>query len=133
MPWAELMPVTTDRILDLSEGGFRLRAENRQLILERKDEEARSVPFEELAVLIVSNAWTTYSHTVLTTLAANHSRHGHSNRQCHSVSECPLTAFHSITARRPSSWWSVSERPLTANQAGRGRAGSGRAGSYLDI
>jgi CRISPR-associated protein Cas1 len=63
------MSVTTDRVLDLSEGGFRLRAENRQLILERKDEEARSVPFEEVAVLIVSNAWTTYSHSVLTTLA----------------------------------------------------------------
>jgi CRISPR-associated protein Cas1 len=63
------MSVTTDRILDISDGGYRLRAENRQLVLEKKDELPRTVPFEEIAVLLVSNSWVSYTHTVLTTLA----------------------------------------------------------------
>ena len=63
------MSVTTDRILDISDGGYRLRAENRQLVLEKKDEPPRTVPFEEIAVLLVSNAWVSYTHAVLTALA----------------------------------------------------------------
>lgn len=63
------MSVTTDRILDISDGGFHLRAENRQLVLEKKGELPRTVPFEEIAVLLVSNSWCTYTHTALVLLA----------------------------------------------------------------
>jgi len=58
-----------NRIIEISEGGYYLRIENRQLLLEKKDEPVKSIPVSDIAVLVLGNAWTTYSHSVLSVLA----------------------------------------------------------------
>jgi len=63
------MSVTTDRIIDISENPVHLRLENRQLVVEGDSSPARTIPFEEIAVLIVSNSRVTYSNAVLQSLA----------------------------------------------------------------
>lgn len=60
----------TDRILDLAETPARLRARNRLLVLERDEAEPLTIPFEDLAVLIVSQTQVTYSHAVLAGITA---------------------------------------------------------------
>ena len=59
----------TDRILDISDSGCRLRVENRQLLISRDEGVPASIPLEEVAALVVSQAYTTYSHAVLSGLA----------------------------------------------------------------
>lgn len=58
-----------NRIIEISEGGYFLRIENRQLLLEKKDEQTKSIPVSDIAVLVLGNTWTSYSHSVLSVLA----------------------------------------------------------------
>jgi len=58
-----------NRIIEISEGGYFLRIENHQLLLERKNETAKSIPVSDIAILVLGNTWTTYTHSVLSTLA----------------------------------------------------------------
>lgn len=59
----------TDRILDITEDGYHLRTENFQFVLERKGAEPRTIPVEDIAVLILSNRQTTCSQCMLAELA----------------------------------------------------------------
>jgi CRISP-associated protein Cas1 len=64
------MSATTDRIVDITDSGYHISVENCQLVLAKKGEfSRRTIPISELAVLIVSNLWTTYSHAALCSLA----------------------------------------------------------------
>jgi len=61
----------TNRILDISEQGFYLRAENGLLVIEEKDRDkpSRTIPFEDIAVIILSNRQIVLSQSVLSYLA----------------------------------------------------------------
>ena len=63
------MSATTDRIVEISEGDCLLKVENDQLIVSRRNSPNCSIPLEEIAVLVISNSWVTYSHSVLSGLA----------------------------------------------------------------
>lgn len=94
------MSATTDRVLDISEDGVRLSSHLEQLVIEPKDKPARTFPYAELAVLVVSNSWVTYAHSVLQNLAV----HGGVLVACDAkhlpVSMClPLTG-HSVPTER---------------------------------
>ena len=94
------MSATTDRVLDISEEGVRLSSHLEQLVIEPKDKPARTFPYAELAVLVVSNPWVVYAHSVLQNLAV----HGGVLVACDSkhlpASMClPLTG-HSVPAER---------------------------------
>jgi CRISPR-associated protein Cas1 len=59
----------TNRILDISQEGTALRVRNDQLVVQRNGEkEEKTVPLEDIAILVVSHAQTTYTHSVLTGL-----------------------------------------------------------------
>ena len=58
-----------NRIIEISEGGYFLRVEDRQLVLEKKGEAAKRIPLCDIAVLVLGTTWATYSHTVLSGLA----------------------------------------------------------------
>lgn len=60
----------TNRILDFSEGGVFLRVENAQLAVERKDQPARTIPLDDIAVLIAATGWMTFTQSVVAELAA---------------------------------------------------------------
>lgn len=59
----------TDRIIDLSEEPARLSVRYSNLVIEREDAEAVTVPLEELAVLVVSHPQVSLTHAVLAGLA----------------------------------------------------------------
>lgn len=59
----------TNRILDISQEGTTLRVRNDQLVIQRNSEkDDKTVPLEDIAILVVSHAQTTYTHSVLTGL-----------------------------------------------------------------
>lgn len=58
-----------NRIIEISEGGYFLRVEDRQLVLEKKGETAKRIPLSDIAVLVLGTTWATYSHSVLSGLA----------------------------------------------------------------
>ena len=58
-----------DRIVDISEGAANLRVENRQLIVERKEQPPRSMPMDEIGVLVLGTSWLTMTQPVLSTLS----------------------------------------------------------------
>ena len=79
---------------------MRLTSHLEQLVIEPKDKPARTFPYAELAVLVVSNPWVTYAHSVLQKLA----EYGGVLVACDAkhlpVSMClPLTG-HSVPAER---------------------------------
>ena len=55
----------TDRIIDLSDTGARLSVRHAQLVIERNESAAVSVPLEEICTLIASNRAVVYSNAVL--------------------------------------------------------------------
>ncbi len=61
----------SNRILDLSEEGGYLKVQDGQLIIERADKTPISVPFPDIAVLVVSNPQVTYTHTTLALLVGS--------------------------------------------------------------
>lgn len=60
-----------NRILDIGEMPARLRVENGLLVAGFPDQDSVSIPFEEVAVLIVSHHQVTYTHAVLARLASS--------------------------------------------------------------
>lgn len=56
------------RTLDISQGPTRLSIEDDQLVLTRQKEEIGRVPCEDIGVLLVDHAATTYTHAVFTRL-----------------------------------------------------------------
>lgn len=56
------------RTLEISDGPTFLRIENDQLVLERHKEELARVPAEDIGILLVDSASTTYTHSVFTRL-----------------------------------------------------------------
>ncbi|AKJ65239.1 type II CRISPR-associated endonuclease Cas1 [Kiritimatiella glycovorans] len=63
----------TNRILDVSKEGTSLSIRHEQLVIrQRGQDKEKTVPLEDIAILVVSNAQTTYTHPVLTGL----SKHG---------------------------------------------------------
>lgn len=60
----------TDRILDISEEPAYLRVRNANLVVGRNGAEKATVPFEDLAVLVVSHPQVTYTQAVLSALIA---------------------------------------------------------------
>lgn len=59
----------TDRVLDLSAEPARLSVRMGLLVLERKDQPEVTMPFEDLAVLVVSHRRVSYTHSVLMELS----------------------------------------------------------------
>src|SRR3989442_10322034 len=60
----------TNRILDLAETPARLRVEYAQLVIERDGQPAVTVPIADLAVLIVSHPQVSFTHAVISNIAA---------------------------------------------------------------
>lgn len=60
----------TNRILDFSEGGTYLRVENSQLVIERKNEETRTIPIVDIAAVVLGTTWLSLTAPVLSELAA---------------------------------------------------------------
>lgn len=59
-----------NRVIEISEGPVRLRVEHLQLIIEKKDTEScRSVPIEDLAVVVLATSQASYTHAVFSELA----------------------------------------------------------------
>jgi len=58
----------TDRIIDISEESVHLSARNSLLVIERSCEEV-TIPLEDIAVVVVSHPWVTFTHAVFTGLA----------------------------------------------------------------
>lgn len=66
--------MTENRILDITETSFYLRAENNLLIMEEKNNENAppiTIPFSDIAVVILSNKQNILTQSVLSSLAAN--------------------------------------------------------------
>ncbi len=70
MPSAHFIAHVTNRILDFSDGGAFLRVENQQLVVERKEQAVRTIPLEDIAVLVAGTTWLTLTQSVLSELAA---------------------------------------------------------------
>ena len=67
--WGVTRPMY-NRILDISDSPARLRVKLNQLVLERRDQPAVTVPLAELAVLIVSHPQVSYTQAVLANISA---------------------------------------------------------------
>lgn len=62
----------TNRVIEISEGPVRLRVENLQLVIEKRDSESpRSVPIEDLAVVVLATMYASYTHAVFSELASH--------------------------------------------------------------
>ena len=94
------MSATTDRVLDISEDGVRLSSHLDQLVVEPKEKPSRTFPFSELAVLVVSNPWVVYAHSVLQNLAENGGVLVVCNAKHLPASMCLPLAGHSVPAER---------------------------------
>ena len=60
-----------NRILEISQAPARLRIEHRQLVIQQEELPIRSVPLEDIAVLIVAHPQVSYTQAVLSDLVAN--------------------------------------------------------------
>jgi CRISPR-associated protein Cas1 len=56
------------KTIEIATAGTRLSIAHRQLVIERPDEETRTLPCEDIGVLIVDHPQTSYTHSVFTTL-----------------------------------------------------------------
>ena len=64
------MSAGIERIIDLSEGDAHLRVENEQLVVDREGEESKTIPMEEVAVVIAAHPRLTFTHGLLSLLAS---------------------------------------------------------------
>jgi CRISP-associated protein Cas1 len=56
------------KTVEIATAGTRLSVAHRQLVIERPDEEKRTLPCEDIGVLVVDHPQTSYTHAVFTTL-----------------------------------------------------------------
>jgi CRISPR-associated protein Cas1 len=56
------------KTVEIATAGTRLSVAHRQLVVERPDEEKRTLPCEDIGVLVVDHPQTSYTHSVFTTL-----------------------------------------------------------------
>ncbi|MGI8526562.1 MAG: type II CRISPR-associated endonuclease Cas1 [Pseudolabrys sp.] len=56
------------KTVEIATAGARLSISHRQLVIERPDEEQRTLPCEDIGVLVVDHPQTSYTHSVFTTL-----------------------------------------------------------------
>ena len=56
------------RTVEIATAGARLSIAHRQLVIERPDEEKRTLPCEDIGVLVVDHPQTSYTHSVFTAL-----------------------------------------------------------------
>lgn len=56
------------KTVEIATAGTRLSVAHRQLVIERPDEEKRTLPCEDIGVLVVDHPQTSYTHSVFTTL-----------------------------------------------------------------
>ena len=61
----------THRVIEVSSAPARLSIRNRQLMIERQDQENASIPVEDIALLLLNNRGISLSHAVLTELPEN--------------------------------------------------------------
>ncbi|MDR0609244.1 MAG: type II CRISPR-associated endonuclease Cas1 [Planctomycetaceae bacterium] len=66
---ATLAAAHAKHILDFSEGRCRLREENTQLVIEKEDGSVVSIPFAEIAVILLSNANVSVTQSVMQSIA----------------------------------------------------------------
>jgi CRISPR-associated protein Cas1 len=66
---ATLAAVHAKHILDFSEGRNKLREENKQLVIEKEDGSVVSIPFAEIAVILLSNANVSVTQAVMQSIA----------------------------------------------------------------
>lgn len=59
----------TNRIIEIAEGPVRLRIELNQLVIEKKEEPVRTVPLEDVAILICATTQASYTHSVFSECA----------------------------------------------------------------
>lgn len=59
-----------NRILDISDGGARLRSSLQRLVIERDQQPDVTIPFDDVAVLMVAHPQVSYSQSVLANLSA---------------------------------------------------------------
>lgn len=60
----------TDRVIDISTPSTRLRVRNEQLVVAREEQSERTVPIEDIGILIINHPSITLSQSVATRLAA---------------------------------------------------------------
>lgn len=56
------------KTIEIATAGTRLSIAHRQLVIERPDEDKRTLPCEDIGVLVVDHPQTSYTHSVFTTL-----------------------------------------------------------------
>jgi CRISPR-associated protein Cas1 len=56
------------KTIEIATAGTRLSVAHRQLVIERPEEERRTLPCEDIGVLVVDHPQTSYTHSVFTTL-----------------------------------------------------------------
>ena len=56
------------KTVEIASGGVRLSVTHRQLVIERPDQEKRTLPCEDIGVLVIDHPQTSYTHSVFTTL-----------------------------------------------------------------
>lgn len=56
------------KTVEIATAGTRLSIAHRQLVIERPDEEKRTLPCEDIGVLVIDHPQTSYTHSVFTTL-----------------------------------------------------------------
>jgi CRISPR-associated protein Cas1 len=61
----------SNRILDFSQNPLRLRSRLKQLVIHQENAPVQTIPFEEIAVLLVSHPQVTFSQAVLEEIAEN--------------------------------------------------------------
>jgi CRISPR-associated protein Cas1 len=66
---AVLAATHAKHILDFSEGRSKLREENKQLVIEKEDGSVTSIPFAEIAVVLLSNANVSVTQAVMQSIA----------------------------------------------------------------
>jgi CRISPR-associated protein Cas1 len=66
---ATLAAAHAKHILDFSEGRNKLREENKQLVIEKEDGSVVSIPFAEIAVILLSNANVSITQAVMQSIA----------------------------------------------------------------
>jgi len=72
----------TERILDISDSPARLSVRYRNLVIAGEDDSRATVPFGDLAVLVVSNPRVTYTQAVLSELVSNEGAFVVCNKAC---------------------------------------------------
>jgi len=89
-----------DRILDFSQSPVKLRSQFKQLVIRQENGPTVTIPFEDIAVVLISHPQITFSQSVLEELTQNGSVLVACNRKSLPVGMFVPLAAHHLTSRR---------------------------------